>query len=452
MDDKRPGPGPRVTRVLFLAWGYSVHAERAIRSFAGDPDFDVAIVSPHPYDVANVRAVPLMDDAAKKEVLAALLAEEKEVRGILDRGGVLDRTRWRLERLRRALRVGRLLSRIGARDVGVLRTIMNSLDLLYEMEVAERDLATLEAVAGDFRPDVVLMQTLLYPSYLACLLSGRPRLVVTIWNGDAMWWAEWTGLEKLLKARIVAHGLRTADAVTANSRASRDACLGHGARAEAVHLIRYPGVDLARFGPADRDRAREALGIAAGKVVLCPRGLGGYLNSDVILEAAALVAARIPDALFLFVSGVGQATELSTHRDRAGALGIAANCRWEGQAPWDAMPDYYNAADAMVSISSRDSLPTCMLEAMACGVPVIMGDIPPIREWVEDGVTGYLVPARSPEALAARICEVLEASPEAIGSVTRRSFERVRDEADGARNEGRVKDLVRRVAGHGGGR
>jgi len=307
-------------------------------------------------------------------------------------------------------------------------------------------------LAETLRPDVILLQTLLYPSYLACMLPGKRRIVVTIWNGDAMWWAEWTGLEKLFKKRIVTHGLRMADAVTVNSRASRDACCGHGARKEAVHLIAYPGVDLARFRPADRSRARESLGVAARKVVLCPRGLGGYLNSDVIVEAAALVAARIPDALFLFVSGVGQSDELERHRDRARALGIAAKCRWEGQVPWEAMPGYYNAADAMVSISSRDSLPTCMLEAMACEVPVIMGDIPPIREWVDDGVTGFLVPTRSSEALAARICEVLEAPPGAIGSVTRRSFERVRDEADSGKVEGRVKDLVRRTAGRGGGR
>ncbi len=440
------------TRVLFLAWGYSVHAERAIRSFADDPDFDVAVVSPHPYDIANARTVPLMGDAAKKEVLEALLAREKDARDIPDHGGFLDRAGWGFERLRRAFQVGRLLFRLGVRDVGILRRVMNSLDLLYEMDVAERDLAALEAAAGDFRPDVILLQTLLYPSYLACLLSGKPRIVVTIWNGDAMWWAEWTGLEKLLKKRIVARGLRAADAVTVNSRASGDACRGHGARKEAVHLVRYPGVDLARFRAGDRSRARESLGIAARKVVLCPRGLGGYLNSDVILEAAALVAARIPGALFLFVSGVGQTTELEKHRERARALGIADMCRWEGQAPWEAMPAYYHAAEVMVSISSRDSLPTCMLEAMACGVPVIMGDIPPVREWVDDGVTGFLVPTRSPEALAARIVEVIEASPEAIGAVTRRSLERVKDEADSAKNESRVKDLVRRVAGRGSAR
>lgn len=42
------------------------------------------------------------------------------------------------------------------------------------------------------------------------------------------------------------------------------------------------------------------------------------------------------------------------------------------------MPDYYACADVMVSISSHDSLPNCMLEAMACGIPVVMGDIPQI--------------------------------------------------------------------------
>jgi glycosyltransferase involved in cell wall biosynthesis len=111
------------------------------------------------------------------------------------------------------------------------------------------------------------------------------------------------------------------------------------------------------------------------------------------------------------------------------------------------MPLYYGAADVMVSVSSRDSLPNCMLEAMACAVPVVMGDIPAIREWVEDGVTGFLVPPRSPEALAARIAEVFESPSLRLDAVARGNLERVRWEADSGRNAARVKEIVRQVAG-----
>jgi glycosyltransferase involved in cell wall biosynthesis len=100
----------------------------------------------------------------------------------------------------------------------------------------------------------------------------------------------------------------------------------------------------------------------------------------------------------------------------------------------------------MVSVSSLSSLPNCMLEAMACAVPVVMGDIPAIREWVEDGVTGFLVPPRSPEALAARISEVFESTSSRLDAMARRNLERVRREADSGRNAARVKEIVRRTA------
>ncbi len=439
-------------RVLFLAWGYSVHVETGIRPFSDDPEFDVAVAATHDYDFPNARNIPLTDVSGKKALQERLLAWETEGRRIRDGAGLLGRARWRLGQIGKARRVGSLLGRIGTRDPGMLRHVMNSLDLLWEMEVGLADLRILEAAVREFRPDVVFLQTLLYPCYLAGCLPRSLPVVVSFWNGDVTWWAEHNGTERLLKKRIVTHGVRRARAVTVNSKAAFEACLGYGIPAGKIHLIRSPGVDPGRFRPGDRDAARARLRIGPGKVVFCPRGLGGYLNSDVVVEAAALVAARHPDALFLFASGVGRTTELERHRDRARALGIEGRVRWEGQVPREAMPAYYNAADVVVSISSRDSLPTCMLEAMACEVPVIMGDIPPIREWVDDGVTGFLVPTRSPEALAARICEILEAPRDAIGAVTRRSLERVRDEADSGKNADRVKALVRGLAGRGNGR
>src|SRR5687768_18412964 len=71
------------------------------------------------------------------------------------------------------------------------------------------------------------------------------------------------------------------------------------------------------------------------------------------------------------------------------------------------MPLYYRAADVMVSPSSNDSLPNCMLEAMACGVPVVMGDIPQIREWVRHDDNGLLTPPRDTQLLANAVLRIL---------------------------------------------
>ncbi len=443
----RSAAAGRPVRVLFLAWGYSIHAERRIQLLADDPGFEAVVVSPHPYRIPGARTIPLIDGAQRKAIAGRLSARLEAERSRRERGGLAGRVAWAAGRAASYLRVGGLLFRIGVLDGGVARSAMNSGEILRDIAVGSEDFRILRAAAAEFRPDVVFLQTLLYPCYLAFFLPGSYPVVITFWNGDVTWWAQWNDVERTIKRQLVVHGVRRAAAVTVNSSAALEACRELGAAPGKVHLIRYPGVDLARFSPAPKEEARKALGIGFRRVVLCPRGLGGYLNSDVILEAAARVARARPDVLFLFLSGVGGEKELARHRALAGGLGIGGQVRWEGQVSWERMPLYYNAADAMVSVSSRDSLPNCMLEAMACGVPVVMGDIPSLREWIVDGENGCLVPPRDPERLAASLLDLLAAPPERLAASTETARALVAREADARESGRRVKELVRRVAG-----
>jgi hypothetical protein len=68
------------TRVLFLAWGYSIHAERRIRFFAQDPSFDVVVVSSHDYHFPDARNVILLGEEAKKRVREEFLVRQAAVR------------------------------------------------------------------------------------------------------------------------------------------------------------------------------------------------------------------------------------------------------------------------------------------------------------------------------------------------------------------------------------
>jgi glycosyltransferase involved in cell wall biosynthesis len=99
------------------------------------------------------------------------------------------------------------------------------------------------------------------------------------------------------------------------------------------------------------------------------------------------------------------------------------NIRWEFGTAHGKMPLYYSAADLFISISSNDSLPNVMLEAMACEVPVIMGDIPQIRGWVENNRNGYLVPPRDRPALVGVIKKNCELARQlVVDKLTRSAF------------------------------
>jgi len=433
----------RSTRVLFLAWGFSIHAKRRIEVFLNDPSFQVAVASTHAYEFENAYNI-LLDGihhgeagrVGRHEVPSPPLRDKMKkwfhmARHLLDP--------------RLFIKIHRILSMEGkALSVDHLKILL-SIFLLPRLRYRLLgDLAKLSSAIHEFRPDVIFLQTLIYPSYLALLLPASVPLAITFWNGDILWWAQWDGIEQLAKKQLVTYGVRNAQAITVNSLQAYRVCREYGVEEDKIILIRYPGTDLDLFRPLDKGHARTKLRIDSPHVVLSPRGLGEYLNTEVIVQAAAQVLKTQGDTLFIFLSG--SENEIRRHKDLARTLGIDSRCRWEGPISWEVMPLYYNAADVMVSISSQDSLPNCMLEAMACGTPVIMGDIPPVREWVEDEKNGFLVPTSDPAALSKRLLQLLHDHDKYGSEFSARNMPLIDSLFDSRKNTDQVRDLVHRLA------
>jgi glycosyltransferase involved in cell wall biosynthesis len=445
-----------------LAWGFSIHAKRRIQIFIDDPSFEVIVASTYNYKFHHALNIPLSGAHGGQEIInGTCLKEGSRIAGDSSRKSAgyflraLSTIRKLPEVMRLLFRGWRVLAPTLSSDrrieIDVLKGIRDfflSSDMRHEVVGASRDLRILERTVREFEPDIIFLQTLLYPCYLAFFLPETFRLVITFWNGDLTWWAQWSGIERRLKKALVAYGVRRAQAITVNSASAFNACVGYGAGEERISLIRYPGVDLGRFRPSAKDEARTRLKIDSEKVVLLPRGLGDYLNSDIIVEAIPMVIRKHPNTLFLFLAGNGEGQEWDKHLQRAKQLGVEKNVRWDGKVPWDLMGLYYNASDTMVSISSNDSLPNCMLEAMACGTPIIMGDIPSIREWVTDGVNGFLVSPRDPVGVAEKIMRALYDPGNILKSFAEKNGELARRFFDSDQNGQEIKRLVQDMAAH----
>ncbi|TAK26069.1 MAG: glycosyltransferase family 1 protein [Chloroflexota bacterium] len=155
-----------------------------------------------------------------------------------------------------------------------------------------------------------------------------------------------------------------------------------------------------------RANARTRLGIAAGaRVVLAVGRLNAENEFATIVDAfAAATATEFPDAR-LHIVGAGP--EESRLRANAAAVGVADRVIWRGWVAREQLPDYYSAADAFAFGASTGGLPRVVIEAMACGAPVVATAISGVTDHITDRDTGYLVPPRDPAALAERLRTLL---------------------------------------------
>jgi D-inositol-3-phosphate glycosyltransferase len=189
--------------------------------------------------------------------------------------------------------------------------------------------------------------------------------------------------------------------------------------ADAAKIAVVPcGVDLDLFRPIPREEARRVLGLPpTRRIVLFVGRIEPLKGIDTLLRAMALVAPEIPhwqENLSLVIIGGAPgagadkvSAELARLERLRADLGIEDLVTFQGAQDQDMLVYYYSAAEMVVMPSHYESFGMVALEAMACGTPVVASKVGGLAFSVQDGQTGFLVPDRDAEALAARIRLVL---------------------------------------------
>jgi phosphatidylinositol alpha-1,6-mannosyltransferase len=192
----------------------------------------------------------------------------------------------------------------------------------------------------------------------------------------------------------------------------------------AERMVRLaPGVDPAEFRPGSGgSEVRKRLGIDPDRpVVVCVSRMVPRKGQDVLIRAWPQVLAQYA------ASTAGQASEASpllmlvsdgpyraTLERLASQQGVADSVLFTGAVSWDELPSYYDAGNifAMPCRTRRagldvEGLGIVYLEASATGLPVVGGDSGGAPDAILDGETGYVVPGRDVEAVAARLSDLL---------------------------------------------
>lgn len=282
------------------------------------------------------------------------------------------------------------------------------------------------------RPDVVHAHWVLTWGYWAA--QAWPRgLVVTPWGTDLYRQTPPSSHRPRLP-------LRRARRVLVPSPALGREAVRRGADPARVQHVEL-GVDLERFSPGsaeERDAARRRLGIGDGPTVLSFRGGSPIYNLPLVAEGFARLRRRVPDAQLVVFHG---RTALS-HEARAALERpeLEGHVQLRGFVPEQELPLYFRAATVGISIPSSDGSPVSVWEGFASGLPMVLSDLPQIRERVEgsgaarlvdlepESITGGLqaviseTDGRERMALAARRWAQENVDPEVCGAQIARAY------------------------------
>ncbi|HEY2911804.1 MAG TPA: glycosyltransferase family 4 protein [Candidatus Angelobacter sp.] len=177
------------------------------------------------------------------------------------------------------------------------------------------------------------------------------------------------------------------------------------------------GADPVRFAQgADRHKIRDRFGYSSGDFMLLWLGIFmPHRRLQDAIEAVSLLKARgLPVRLLLAGSDRSFPEYLNSLKSLAAQLGVTREVTFAGKVADEEIGDFYCACDAFVFPNENQTWGLAVLEAMACGRPVLVSRGAAVHEVLTDGENALLFPPRNPEELAARIQELM--SQPALGA------------------------------------
>lgn len=220
------------------------------------------------------------------------------------------------------------------------------------------------------------------------------------------WWRRW------YRRRMVADGVRRARLVITNSQCAAQQLRAATALPESRLLVSPEGLDHARFHAGSVADEREALpratGLPAGGV-LWVSNFYPYKQAELLVAAYAALPAPVRAAHPLIMAGREWTDGRARARQLAARLGVAAQVHFPDRVDEQWLPALYRQAAVHALPSAEETFGRTVTEAMACGCPCLVNDIPALREVAGDAAE--CVDFRQTDAAAAALHRLLTDAP-----------------------------------------
>jgi glycosyltransferase involved in cell wall biosynthesis len=291
--------------------------------------------------------------------------------------------------------------------------------------------SSLKRILAKIRPDILHAGPIQTVGLLAVLSQFRPILMMS-WGFDLMedvhknfWWE-----------RVTHYVLRRSTFFISDAQVTRNKAVQYGMN--PARTIVFPwGVDLNRFSPRNTPRpTRDEF------ILFCNRSWEPRYGVDVLAEAFVLVAQRKPNTRLHLLAGGSQENTIRRILAKGGALN---QVRFKGYIPQKELPRHYRQADVYISPSHVDGSSVSLLEAMACGLPCLVSDIPANREWVSEGLNGWIFADGNAKILAETILRVAE-NRDTLSEIGAHARQKAEERADWQKNFQKLLEAYRLTA------
>jgi len=257
-------------------------------------------------------------------------------------------------------------------------------------------------IIADIKPDIVHSLRIPYEGMLGKYTPTEIPFLVSIWGNDFTLHAN-ANKKMAVQTREV---MTRADGVLADTIRDINLSFFWGLNQGKPTLV-VPGgggISFDEINAAKNEKFFASSDQLKGPVIVNPRGIRSYAQTDVFFQALPMVLTRFPEAKIYCPAMEGKdeaikwVNQLNLQNSVTLLPSLSQKMLWS----------LFHQSDISISLTSHDGTPNTLLEAMACGCLPIAGDIESLREWITPGVNGLLVELNKPQALADGIISVIQ--------------------------------------------
>ena len=292
----------------------------------------------------------------------------------------------------------------------------------------------LRRLTREIRPDLIHAGPIQNCAFIAALSGFRPILVMSwgydlVMDADKDAWMRW----------VTRYTLKRCAFFTSDAKVSRDKAISFGMN--SANTVIFPwGTDTEHFTPKN-SRFSDPKTFS----LFCNRTWEPIYGVDILAKAFVKIAALDPTVNLTLLGGGSQGANIRQILMNGGVLD---RVHFGGHVRQADLPRWYHRADLYISPSHVDGSSVSLMEALASGLPCLVSDIPGNKEWIEDGVNGWLFHDGDVEDLAAKILNAIR-NRGSLGKIGEAARQTAEAKADWKKNFGKLLETYEKSASRG---